>query len=409
MITRRESDRVMFFLPPRHSKSETVTVRYAAWRLIRKPETRIVIASYGQTLAERFSRKVRRIVANEGVALNPERNTAADWETIAEGGVRAAGLGAGITGMGFDLLLIDDPIKSREEADSETYRERAWEWYTDDLYTRQQPGAAIVLTLTRWHEDDLAGRILASEEASQWRVLSLPAEADADDPIGRAPGEPLWPERYPLLALERIRSVLGRSYYALYQCRPLPAEGGMFKREWFQLVDALPAGMRRVRYWDKAGSEGEGDYTVGVMMGVGGGPLTAGITYVCDVVRGQWSSGEREAIIRQTAEIDGPDVAIWVEQEPGSGGKDSSAATVRNLVGYTARAEPVTGDKATRAEPYAAQLEAGNVRVLRADWTPAYIAELTSFPAGKNDDQVDGSSGAFNHLHRPHITWEDAA
>jgi predicted phage terminase large subunit-like protein len=397
-VTSGHTDRVMFFMPPRHGKSEMVTVRYAAWRLCRDPLTRVVIAAYGQTLAEKFSRKVRRILIDQGIRLSAERNSASEWETAAGGGLRATGLGSGITGMGFDLLLIDDPVKSREEADSEAYRERAWQWYTDDLYTRREPGAVIVLTLTRWHEDDLAGRILDSEDAPAWRVVNLPAEAEGDDALGREPGEPLWPARFPLAELARIRTVLGRSYFALYQQRPLPAEGGMIKRDWLQIADAVPPGIGScVRYWDKAGTDGDGDYTCGVLLG----KTDDGKTYVLDVVRGQWSAGERERTIRQTTEMDGKRVTVWIEQEPGSGGKESAAATILNLAGYVVYAEPVTGEKSVRAEPFAAQAEAGNVRVLRAAWTASYIAELTSFPAGKHDDQVDATSGAFNKLHRP--------
>lgn len=399
-LTAGEIDKLMLFLPPRHGKSEMVTVRYPVWRLERDPEARVIVGAYNQSLAERFSRKSRRI-ALERMQLSGERATAADWETTAGGGVRAAGVGSGVTGTGANLIIIDDPVKSREEANSEAYRERVWEWYTDDLYTRREPGAQQCLIQTRWHEDDLAGRILASEDAPNWTVLSLPAEAEANDPLGRGPGEPLWPERFDNAALAGIRTVLGSwSYAALYQQRPMPAEGGMFKRHWFEVVPAVPFEGERVRYWDRAATAGDGDYTVGVLMGRNGG-----LFYVEDVVRGQWSSGERDRVILATAERDAErygkaGVRVVGEQEPGSSGKDVSAAFARLLAGYPVHSEPVSRNKETRADPLAAQAEAGNVKVMRAAWNAAWFDELCAFPMGQHDDQVDATDGAFNRLAR---------
>jgi predicted phage terminase large subunit-like protein len=173
--------------------------------------------------------------------------------------------------------------------------------------------------------------------------------------------------------------------------------GAVFRRDWFRLVDAAPAGGVRVRFWDKAGTEGGGAHTAGVLM-----CRTPARRYcVLDVVRGQWSAGRREAVIRQTAELDRLRhgfVEIWVEQEPGSGGKESAQATIANLAGFVAHAETVTGGKGVRAEPFAAQAEAGNVDVLSAPWAAAYLDEVASFPLGRYADQVDASSGAFNKL-----------
>jgi len=396
-VTRGEIDRLMIFEPPRHGKSEMVTVRYPVWRMERHPEMRVIIGAYSQTLANRFSRKSRRI-ARERLQLNEERAAAEEWETVEGGGFRAVGVGAGVTGMGGHLIVIDDPVKNREEANSEAYRERCWSWYTDDLYTRLEPGGAVILIMTRWHEDDLAGRILASEEADDWTVMSLPALAEENDLMGREMGEALCPERYDLAALGRIQQTLGHSFYALYQQRPQPLEGGMFKWGWFEIVEAVPWNLVRVvRYWDKAGTAGAGAYTAGVLMG-----LINGIFYLLDVVRGQWSAGVREQTIKTMADLDrqqwGDVYEVWVEQEPGSGGKESAENTIRNLAGFTVHADRPTGDKALRAEPYAAQAEAGNVRIVRGDWNAAYLNELTSFPTGAFADQVDASSGAFVKL-----------
>lgn len=388
----------MLFVPPRHGKSEMVTVRYPVWRLEREPELRVIVGAYNQMLANTFSRKARRI-AERRLSLTDDRTAVEQWETTAGGGLRAVGVGAGITGQGGNLIVIDDPVKSREEAESETYRERVWQWYTDDLYTRLEPGGAIILIMTRWHEDDLAGRILASEDAGRWSVVNLPAEAEQDDPLGRAPGDPLCPERFDADALADIRRVLGsRSYTALYQQRPQPPEGDVLKREWFtQFVDEAHAAhvTARVRYWDMAATEAGGDYTVGVRVAT----TRDGRYYIEDVVRGQWSSQQRDTIVKQTAETDGRGCYVRREEEPGSSGKDVSAAFVRLLAGFPVLpAERVTGDKAVRVQPFAAQAEAGNVVLVRGAWNKPYIEELTAFPTGTHDDQVDASSGAFNTL-----------
>lgn len=399
-VTAGEILRLMIFEPPRHGKSEMVTIHYPAYRMERDPTLRVITGSYNETLAARFSRRTRRI-AGARLALSAERTAAVDWETERGGGLRAVGVGGGITGHGGQLILVDDPIKNREEANSATYRERVWDWWRDDLYTRLEPGGAIILIMTRWHQDDLAGRILASEDAPNWTVVRLPALAEEGDSLGREVGAPLCPQRYDAAALERIRLVLGEhSFAALYQQRPLPAEGGLFKAAWFaqRLTEAEVGPLEAlVRYWDKAASAGQGDYTVGVLMG----RSAEGRYVVLDVVRGRWETFERERVIVSTAARDRErwgEVAIWLEQEPGSGGADSARATIRALSGHVVRAETATGQKTARAEPLAAQAGAGNVLVVRAAWNAAWIDELCIFPHGEHDDQVDASSGAFNKL-----------
>ena len=386
----------MLFLPPRHGKSEMVTVRYPVWLLEREPSTRVIVGAYNQTLVNKFSRKSRRIATGR-VELSEDRRAVEDWETETGGGFRAVGVGGGITGQGGHYIIIDDPVKSREEANSQAYRDRVWDWYKDDLYTRLEPGGVIILIMTRWHEDDLAGRIIASEDVSNWTVLSLPALAKADDPLGREKGVALCPDRFDEAALAGIKTVLGNSFYALYQQTPQPPEGDFFKRVWFnRFVDAAPAYFEAlVRYWDKASSL-DGDYTAGVLMG-----RKDGLYYVVDIVRGRWEGSDREDIIKQTAELDKlkyRGTKIWLEQEGGSSGKDSAGATIRNLAGFPVYAEHPTGDKVTRAEPFQAQAMAGNVRLVRGEWIPAYLTELSSFPTGAYDDQVDASSGAFNKV-----------
>jgi predicted phage terminase large subunit-like protein len=395
-VTDGEIKRLIIQMPPRHGKSETATVRYPIYRLNMDPELRVIVGAYNATLAGKFSRKARRLAEHAGVALSDERTAVEDWETSAGGGMRAVGVGGGVTGQGGDLIIVDDPVKNREEAESEVYREKVWTWYTDDLYTRLEPGGALVLIMTRWHMDDLAGRILASEDGPNWTVVNLPALAIEDDALGRAQGEALCPERYDEVALASIRAVMGEySFAALYQQDPRPRDGNMFPRSKVEIVDAVPADVkRRVRYWDKGGGP-TGDPTAGVRMATN---AERTVFYVEDVVHVRLNIDDRNRLMRQTAELDGQGVRGWVEQEPGSGGKESAQLTVRVMAGFPYFFEPVSGDKVERADPLAAQWQAGNIKLVRGKWNKAYLDEMESFPSGTHDDQVDASSGAFNKL-----------
>jgi predicted phage terminase large subunit-like protein len=398
-LTRGEIKRLMIFMPPRHYKTETVTVRYATWRIERDPSLRVIVGAYSQDLASTFSRKARKIATGR-IALDDTRQAAHDWQTAAGGGYRSVGVGAGVTGHGARLILADDPIKNREEANSPTYRRRVWEWWRDDLMTRQEAGCQIILITTRWHIDDLAGRLL-EQERNLWTVLSLPAEAEANDPLGRELYAPLCSEIYDAAKLAEFKGApLGPfagipSWYALFQQRPVPQEGEMFKRAWFEIVDAVPADAQRVRYWDKAGTEGGGARTAGVKIAE-----KVGTFYIEDCIAGQWGTDERERIILQTAQLDNAQqrIVTWIEQEPGSGGKESAEATIKRLAGFLVFADKVTGDKVTRAEPMVAQAAPGNVKIVRGAWNQMYLDELINFPSGKFKDMVDASSGAFNKL-----------
>jgi predicted phage terminase large subunit-like protein len=417
-----ELRRLMIFAPPQHGKSELVSVRLPAYWLGCRPDDPVILASYAASLAESKSRQARQIVeGHEFGRLFPGLTTRRDsravdhWQLEGHrGGMLAAGVGGPVTGHGGLLGIIDDPVENWEQAQSATIREKIWDWWRSVFRTRIWENGSIVLIMTRWHEDDLAGRLLA-EQAREWTVLRLPAVAETQaerdeydrlvglptgqpDPLGRAPGQPLCPRRFSAQALAELRRDVGSlAWSAEYQGRPRAPEGNRFKRAWFQLVDAAPAGAARVRYWDQAATEGGGCYTAGVLMARG----TDGLYYVVDVVRGQWSPGQRDPIICQTAERDRKAYAAtvqWFEQEPGSGGKESAQAKVRLLAGFPVRIERVTGSKEVRAEPLAAQAEAGNVRLVRGPWNGAYLDELCSFPNGAFKDQVDATSGAFNKL-----------
>jgi len=394
--------RLLVTMPPRQGKSEACSHWFPTWLLAVRPDTQVILASYEATFAASWGRRVRDgLIAAHQAGLCPARvrsdvSAAAEWRISGhEGGMRTAGVGGGITGYGANLLIIDDPVKNAEEANSATYREKAWEWYQSTAYTRLEPDGAVVLIMTRWHQDDLAGRLLEREPGA-WEVLNLPALAEENDPIGREVGEALWPERYPVSELEAIRESLGSYWWqALYQQRPTPRGGGMIPAERITVVDRLPQTIRSVRFWDLAGTEGGGDWTAGVRMGL----LPNGAVVVEDVCHVQKGPNDTRELVRQTAQLDGHEVAVYMEQEPGQSGKDQIASYRRDvLAGYSLRGIRATGDKVLRADPFAAAVEAGNVYAVRGAWNSEYLSELEEFPHGAHDDQVDASSGAYGQL-----------
>lgn len=398
--------RLIVSLPVRHGKSEFCSRYLPSWYLSTFPNRQIIWAGYSQEFANSFGRKCRNLIEEFGddyfgVRLARDSKAANSFGLAGEEGYMAAvGMGGPLTGRGAHLLIVDDPTKNAEEAASETIRNKQWDWWQSTAYSRLEPGGAAIIVQSRWHEDDLTGRILEHDNEHQWEVLKLPAIAGDDDPLGRQPGEALWPWRYDEDALEIIRKTVGSYFWsALYQQSPIPDGGGLFDPAWFVYADRVPLyrPAKAVRYWDKASTQGGGDYSAGVLM-----IECDGHFYVADVKRGQWSSMNRERIIRETAEADfarwGGIVRTIVEQEGGSSGVDSAQATIRGLAGYVAGSERVTGDKVTRARPYSSQVEGGNVSLLPGPWHRDYLNELRAFPNGKHDDQVDASSGAFKEV-----------
>lgn len=320
----------------------------------------------------------------------------------------AAGVGGSITGKGFHLGIIDDPIKNAEEASSELIREKHKEWYASTFYTRQEPDAAIVVIQTRWHEDDLTGWLLSEESGDapeKWHVVCLPAlyEEPVSVPASctqqedtRQEGEALCEPRYDADKLKTIRARIGEYHFgALYQQRPTPRTGSFFHVDKFEIVDAAPIGGKRVRGWDKAATKDSGDYTAGGKIS----RADDGYFYIEDVTRGQWDTATRDRHIRQTAELDRNSHQIG-EQEPGSGGKESAENFIRLLAGFPVSVERSTANKQERADPFSSQVNAGNVRLVRGEWNKAFIEELRQFPNGKHDDQVDAISLAFNEVNK---------
>ncbi len=486
-ITTGECKRLMIFLPPRHGKSELVTVRYSAWRMQREPSMSVILGSYNQRLADRFSRKVRRVIADAqaeppalaggedsadetprvmskhpsaaslplayagGSAQSPPpayaslppahaggsacaarmfpfaasrpANSVSEWETAAGGGFRSVGVGGGVTGFGAQLIVIDDPVKSRAEAESRTYRENVWDWFNDDLYTRLEPNGAVILIQTRWHEDDLAGRLLREmrEGGEHWDVIDFPAlaERSGDTPVTersrdtpvptgapapafrresgnqaagglgdksvpapadwdrssvpapadwRSPGQALCPERFDEAALEKIRRKLGTySFSALYQQRPAPSDGGTFRREWFRrIIPYAPPGLKWKRGYDLAVSMStNADYTASFRCAFD----NAGNLYIDGGFRKriEFPEQRRFVIERILAE---PDTEHGIELALHGQALIQDLRREPEIRGHMLRGVKVAADKFTRALAWAPLAEEGKVILVRNRDTP---------------------------------------
>jgi predicted phage terminase large subunit-like protein len=399
-VERGESRRLLLFLPPRHGKSMTGTQLFPAWYLGRHPNRSVITATYAQELSDDFGRRVKNLVTSPlhqaifpGCRLSGDSASMRRFSTTAGGSYYAVGRGGPITGRGCDLLLLDDPIKDREEANSETIRRALHEWYSHVAYTRLQPGGAIVLIETRWHMDDLAGWLLREHLDERWEVVSLPAIAETDEDF-RKVGSALWPERFPLLTLEQIRSSVGSAAWAsLYQQRPAAAEGAIFQRAWWQFYQP-PLSIhftRRVQSWDTAFKGGaENDYSVCTTWGVAEGGY-----YLLHLWRGRVEFPRLKQIFLTLAGEWKPS-AILVED------RASGQSLIQELKAGTSLpvlAVKVDTDKVTRAQAVTPLIESGKVFVPSgASWLADFLDELATFPAGVHDDCVDSVTQALNYL-----------
>lgn len=387
-VERGEITRLIICMPPRHGKSELASRRFPAWYLGRNPSKQIIAASYNSDLASDFGREVRNIVASPeyqnifDVSLAQDSKAANRWHTSDKGMYVAAGVGTAVTGRGANILLIDDPFKDRQEADSELQRQRVWDWYTSTAYTRLMPNGAVIVINTRWHDDDLTGRLLAAQDdgGDQWEVLSLSAIDGA--------GDALWPAWYPIERLEQIRGVLpSRDWNSLYQQDPIPDEGEYFKLNWFQEYEKLPDNLQLYGSSDYAVTDGGGDYTEHGIFGID----QMNNVYIVD-----WWFGKATSDVWIDAKCD-----LIIEHKPacwfGESGVIRRAIEpfmMRRMNERKAfcRVEWLASisDKESRARGFQGLASMGKVFLPKsAAWKDHVLNQLLRFPAGKNDDAVD--------------------
>lgn len=407
-VSQTPHGRLMIFAPPGSAKSSYASVVFPSRFLGARPNRRLILASYGDELARKMGRRTRSIVRQSrytgifGARLTTESQAAQSFSLTNGSEYMATGILSGVTGNRGDGLIIDDPVKGRKEADSQVIRDTTWGEYQDSLKTRLVPGGWIVLIQTRWHQDDLAGRILPENwkgesglikcrDGASWRVLCLQALCETEsDPLGRKQGEYLWPEWFDRQHWAQFEN-LPITWASLYQQIPAPLEGGLFKPQNLQIIDALPiGGVRWVRGWDLASVAEGGDWTVGGKLG----QLPDGRFVIADVVRDQLGPDERDALIYGTARLDGVETKISLPQDPGQAGKTQVLYLTRQLAGFNVHSSPESGSKIVRAEPFAAQVNAGNVLMVRGGWNERLVDEMRMFPQPP-DDQIDALSRAF--------------
>ena len=401
-VANKESPRLMLFMPPRHGKSTLASVAFPAWHLGRHPDHEFISCSYSGSLAMSFSRKVRQLLREpvyknvfEKSRLDKDSQSVESWQTTQGGGYVAAGVGGGITGKGANVLVIDDPVKNREDAESDNNREATWDWYTSTAYTRLSPGGGILVILTRWHDDDLAGRLLkqAEDGADQWEVIRYPAIAEIDENF-RKQGESLHPERYNVDALEQIRKAIGpRDWSALYQQNPVSDEGDYFSRDMIRYYEYDEIDTAELNYycaWDLAiGQRDRNDYSVGIVVGVD----EYDNLYVVDVVRGKYDGFELVEQILDLYETWRPGI-VGIERghiEMALGPFLQKRTRERGLSeAYFKDLKVGRRDKEARARAIQGRMQQGMVYFPKdAVWTGTMVAELLRFPNGTHDDQVD--------------------
>jgi predicted phage terminase large subunit-like protein len=393
----------MILMPPGSAKSTYASVIYPAWWFTQHPRSSIISASHSLGLAEHFSRRVRRLITDKhpflGFAVTPDHRAIDSWATTNGGEYLSVGVRGAVAGRRADLIIIDDPLKSQAEAASQRHRDHIWEWYKSDITTRLKPGGKVVLIMTRWHTEDLGGQLLA-HASENWRVIRLPALAESEDPLGRPPGMPLWPEWEDHASLMRKRNLIGeRAWSALFQQTPLPSVGMLFSVD--RVVVAMQSDHQAeatVRAWDLAATDDNGrndpDWTVGIKLT----RLGNGRFLIQDVARIRGTPHQVEGLIVRTAEKDGTKVAVAIPEDPGQAGKSQLSYLTRQLAGYHVISSRETGSKSTRAMPLASQVEAGNFSMVSADWNRTLLDEMRDFPWGKKDDQVDALVRAFTTL-----------
>lgn len=425
LVARGESLRLILNTPPQHGKSRMTAIEFATWLLGRNPRINIAVASYGQKLSNRASREARKRIQSPVYQwLFPETRLAygavEHWGTTAGGSFRAVGVGGGITGLPADVIIIDDPLKGHEEATSFAYREKIWEWFVSEVMTRLSPTGVIIVIMTRWHVDDLCGRLLDPKRIEEMKALGfdrdiykhikLPAIAKENDLLGRKPGEALWPEKYSSDWIRAQMALMGTyQSAALYDGDPVIKGGNYISIEQFQTIKPqhVPPNLCWMRFWDLAATEAEEikkndpDETAGVsgairrleQLGPDGKPIEE--LYLRDMVywKDKWPvSREKIRVIAQAEKI-----LIGVEAVSGF---KTAADNLREVLpeDVMMRQVGVDGDKLTRALPWIALAENKRVFLVEGEWNTPFMLQAESFPDGDHDDRVDCVSGVYRML-----------
>lgn len=410
--------RLAISIPPQEGKTARASQAFPVWILGQNPDTRIALASFSTAAARRVSRGTRDLVTDHpdlGLTLRGDVKGVSEWQLLGhDGGMYAVGMAGSLTGRPVDVLIIDDPFKDQNEAASEVFRERAWQFWLKVGATRLAPGAPVIVIQTRWHEDDLIGRLVAAEDGHRWRVINIPAQADHDpskgetDPLGRQPGDYLVSARGRTVAQwEAIKITQGsQGWNALYQGRPSPAEGGILKRAWWGRYDTpvwvehdngtrtVPGASRLITSWDMTFKDGPGsDYVVGQVWALRGADA-----YLVDQIRARLDFPATEAAVKKLA-ARWPQANLHLVEDKANGPAILSQLR-RQLPGLV----PVTpkDSKEARASAVAPYVEARNVYLPAsglAPWIDGLIDEAAAFPNGAHDDQVDALTQALARLY----------
>lgn len=413
LAARREIRQLLICIPPRYSKSLMTSVAFPAWVWTWWPSAKFITASYDQKLATRDSLATRRLIESPWYQARwPEVKLFADqrakmWYQTTAGGVRYVGSpGGGVTGHGSDFNLFDDP-HNIVDGESDADREQAKRFWFESMSSRfNNPGQGVSMVIQqRVHHGDVAGECI---KRNYYHVI-LPARFEHNHPERhiydwrRKDGEPLWPEKFTDHVLTDLWATL-KPYATAgqQQQRPTSREGGLFKREWFEIVDALPAGIVWVRAWDLAGTKktmkADPDWTAGCKIGL----APNGVIYIAHITRDLQDPGGVEAMVKNTASQDGRGIRIFLPQDPGQAGKHQIVNfTTKVIPGYMVHSETMSENKRDRADPLAAQAKVGNVKLLKANWNDDFLEELTAFPASSHDDQVDAAASGYNMLMSP--------
>lgn len=411
-VFRGELKNVIFNLPPRYSKTEMVVVHWIAWCMGKVADAEFIHTSYASPLAYKNSAEIQALIKSEvyqevfpGTTIDPENEARHKWKTAQGGSMYASGMKGSITGWGAGkmrpgfggALVIDDPHKA-SEARQDVIRQSVLTWFQETLQSRRNsPDTPTVLVMQRLHEKDLAGFLEAGGNGEKWTVVKFEAIYEDEQGVTRA----LWPYKHTLEQLKVMQDAMPYMFAGQYQQRPSAAEGNIFKPDRLNYIAALPLDktIMWVRGWDFGASvpkdaTADPDWTAGVRIG----RYADGRFVIAHALRMRGLPDEVEKALVDQSRRDGVRVKVDIPQDPGQAGKSQVLYFTKKLQGLRVVSSPESGDKVTRAEPLAAQINVGNCDIVEGEWNDAFTDEMRMFPNGSHDDQVDASSRAFNRL-----------